>query len=278
VLTFNRKTKESQLIRPTSDQDFVEVTRWAVQQLPNEEGTLNQIYSIVQENGWKELKRGTSREANICKNAVKLVLHKHFVGISQTDAGETIFACETVKISDQLRLIKGSKPNRRIRSHPETDIQEKEHDDDDLLPKKRVTRILTMTTDSQGAKDQIDDTTLQSDFVVHRKKRRKVHVSDSATQPQSISLAMENHTENHQNHPVEMQGTSGINELNHFEVVAEDELCSPSNNLKSRRWYRFACERHRKEHSKCPENCPWRNQQQCEEQHTQTTNSVISSI
>jgi len=90
--------------------------------------------------------------------------------------------------------------------------------------------------------------------------------SKRETRSSIISIAALNHSPEDKNYynndedqlaPFHFQTLSNIdssidNAQKHGATVAK------KSNARGRRWVRFACEKHRKEHSRCPDNCPMR--------------------
>jgi len=65
--------------------------------------------------------------------------------------------------------------------------------------------------------------------------------------------------------------------------ISQEEHKPKYNNSSGRRWVRFACEKHRREHSRCPDNCPMRRKYSesdvtVEDYHTNTANGITAQM
>jgi len=188
-------TKSFELLKPQEVEDFVQLLKWAFAQLPSEQGTFDDVFSIIRKNGWKELKNGTPRELLVCRKNFSRVIESTFQA-SVDLKGNLIYSAK--ELSQELAEEKQMKKAQ----------------------KKRVKPIIVEP---------------------HSPFSNEV-LSPNASAPGSPDTT-------------DMFEPSFPNEEYSFQ---EEGLSPNSKSKKGRRWLRFACEKHRKEHTKCGENCPSR--------------------
>jgi hypothetical protein len=165
-LIWNPPTDSYCLQKPRTTDQYTSVVSWSLSQLPQKRGTIEDVFGTLKENGWPELKKGNSREANSTKNFISKLLREQFVEQTHNERGEPVYSLTE-------------------------SVEEPEAEQDSL--------------DSRFDEAEISP-------PVHRKK-----------------------------------GASNSSR----KATAKDSG-------RGRRWVRFACEKHRKEHARCPDNCAMR--------------------
>jgi len=187
-------TKIFELPKPQEIEDFVQLLNWAFTQLPSQQGTFDEVFSVIRKNGWKELKSGTPRELLVCRKNFLKVIETTFQA-SVDLKGNFIYSAK--ELSQELAEEKQMKKAQKKKVKPIIIEPHSPFSSENLSP----------NTSAPGSPDSTN-----------------------------------------------MFEPSFPNE----EYSQEEGLSPNSKSKKGRRWLRFACEKHRKEHTKCGENCPSR--------------------
>jgi len=77
-MIYNKETFALELAKPISKSEWLKMIRWALYQLPKAEGTPENVFQVIEENGWKELKHGTARNAQLVKHQIESLLQENF--------------------------------------------------------------------------------------------------------------------------------------------------------------------------------------------------------
>lgn len=205
-LVFQEDTKTYDLPKPSAPEDFIQIIKWALVQLTNAQGTLEQIFNVIRKNGWKELKFGTLREMLVSKKYFQKYLDEAFEK-TLTTQGQKVYYSKDV-FADNCNFDTDSDFGMRT-------------------PKKK----------SQPKK-------------VKAAREPQSPSSDISLSPISSPppATPENSLLDSTSSSLESSGEMNFQ----FDAPNSDKK------KKGRRWLRFACEKHRKEHTKCSENCPHR--------------------
>lgn len=190
--SLNRKKKsatefdaDSFLIsRPVSKKDYIDLLTLGLAQLPLQQGTAEDILSVIYENGWKELRSG-EEDFSFFRDSFLAHLEHNFLKISGPN-NTFVYHLNNWSASFEMGDVK----SRPLRSSGSMERKKKEEDDFGSFPPS---------------------------------------VEGSRAPSPVLSSPKE---------------SSGKNKS--------------EGKKKGRRWMRFACEKHRREHTKCSENCPMR--------------------
>jgi len=251
---WNAPTESYGLAKPKSPDQYQEVIKWALSQLPKKSGTTEEVFCGVKEYGWPELKKGNTREALICKNTISRILYEHFVEKLINPKGESVFSLsededETVDIEEDGIPDEESK-SRSCSKHTS---EEKCSSD---CPFRR-------NGSNQTRKRDLEVVNRENRNREDRKPKREIRRRTSLTSEESPEEPWWPNGTEDESSPLEGSSDQtvrkrGPNTTTTTKKAPSSSLAQHNNNGRGRRWVRFACEKHRREHARCPDNCPMR--------------------
>jgi len=242
---WNAPTESYGLAKPKSSEQYELVVRWSLSQLPKKCGTAEEVFSTVKEYGWPELKKGNTREALICKNTITKILYEHFVEKSIDEKGEAVFC-----LGDE------EDENVDVEEEGHTDVDPKSSSCSKHRTEEGCTEDSFSTRIARKHNSDQADELRRPERKPKREIRKKLAEIDSAVwQLSSSSNSVEDEASEEGSHQTPT-------------VPKKEKKISLPSSLASRgrRWVRFACEKHRREHARCPDNCPMRKKSYVEEE------------
>jgi hypothetical protein len=241
---WNPPTASYGIQKPKSPDQYTVLVSWSLSQLPRKSGTIEDVFSTVKENGWPELKKGNSRETISARNTITKILCDHFVEKTQNEKGESIYTLTEAAFEHGSNV------------------------DEDIIGSELIAPAWSCT------KHQLGDCNANCSY--RRKgvstRRREIHdlqdglgVRESKTKRETrhnTPLIAEDPAEEVE--PEEIQ--NDISEATRDNSPATPPKIRKKVNSgatkkaakesgRGRRWVRFACEKHRREHARCPDNC-----------------------
>jgi len=256
---WNAPTESYCLPKPKSPDQYLEVVRWSLSQLPKKSGTAEEVLTAMKDYGWPELKKGNTREALICKNTISKILCENFVEKSQNEKGESIFSMtedeeEAVDIDEDGIPDEESKARSCSKHTPE----EKCISD---CPFRKNSQTIARKRDMEVEPTR-ESLRLREEKKPKREVRRRTLSSEE--NPDNLEETWWPNGTEDESSPLEgSEATTVVRKKPNNITKKSLSSSSPSslaqhNNGRGRRWVRFACEKHRREHARCPDNCPMR--------------------
>jgi hypothetical protein len=246
---WNSPTESYGLQKPKTIEEYNMVVRWSLAQLPKKSGTAEEVFSTLKEFGWPELKKGNTREALICKNTIAKLLYEQFVELSQNEKGEAIFAFnsdgeymqvavdmgeeEIGEFGDEEAKIRGGHNSIRHRTNdylPESAFIAKANELNRHFRNQEIRRRETRRRTSSSFEGSIEGSWREDDLMEEPFDGNQRDLAFSPTNRKR-------------------QNAAG---------AGAKFSASKEGKGRGRRWVRFACEKHRREHARCPDNCVMR--------------------
>jgi len=191
----------------------------------------------VKEYGWPELKKGNTREALICKNTISKILYEHFLEKSVNQNEEAIYSLSEEEEEIHIEEEGVADIDSKARNCPK-------HNPEDLCPQDCPSRKNTARKRDSDHEEGPKPKKLREERVSKRELRKKL---ESETILKNI---------------VEDEASEEVSSA-HKRITAPKKATS-----RGRRWIRFACEKHRREHARCPDNCSMRKKSYVEEEES----------
>jgi len=224
--------------------DYVELINWALQQLPKKRGTAEQVFQKLKEQGF--LKITNIRAVIFYKNLISDALGNYFLERSHTERGDVIYEADP-------------------EDEEESYMEDGRNEEDSVLPDRMDTDKSANCTKHRYSviKCSVDCPFRPHNVVLQKQKEKEAVERDREKRARA-----ERKARREQSKPDDWINDTPLDDDKKLRKTKPKQPANQeeqtrhfntnNNNSSGRRWIRFACEKHRREHSRCPDNCPMR--------------------
>jgi len=245
---WNPPTESYGLAKPKSSEQYERVIRWSLEQLPKHVGTTEEVFTILKQYGWPELKKGNTREALICKNTIGKILLDQ---LEEKTVNES-HCSSSLDQSSEGAEIEDEEVDERL-------VACSKHIQEDTCSRDCPFRSTNVVSHKTRDELEEDFRNLRADTKArdNRKAKREMYRTPSLLSDETPEEAWWETTDDFQEiqNVVQKKLTGAPKKASGSSTTTNN---TTKENGKGRRWVRFACEKHRREHARCPDNCPLR--------------------